>query len=429
MGGVTFRSHPGGTSRPHWATGMDQLFAGLRYVALFSGLEMPAASVVNDALATIAAAGPHTRVGLTPRPGRHRWRYAPDVAVPVHQLPVTVVNGGAAAILEHVRRRRNHGQLEVHVSQRHIAFDINHGLGDGSLALQLVAAIFALSGGGTSPWVTEDDTTLALPRALSHTFANPVRVRQLWRQAARLRSAGANGLVPADVESVPWSPSPAVVVAHVDADEAAGVNEWRRVQAATSGSAAVWLFLVRKALLASGLPMTERIMVAFDCRRYLPKRRTVNSNFIFGIHMPLAIDDRLPSVAARLHELTAAAVPLAAVGAVSARALLSPAGPRPTVPTVRLGDAPADVMYTDMGNITPMVDGVPWRRDGERYATALIDPAGPDSVTVLNSRLGTTRSVAMSFHDNVFDRRVMERAAQYLRHPLGLLDDEVCHPR
>lgn len=78
-------------------------------------------------------------------------------------------------------------------------------------------------------------------------------------------------------------------------------------------------------------------------------------------------------------------------------------------------------MYTDMGNLTILED-LPWYRDGVRLATALIDPAGPNSVTILNTKLGAARSVAMSFHDNVFDRRVIERAAEYLQQPIGLLD-------
>ncbi|WP_319458285.1 hypothetical protein [Mycobacterium sp. RTGN3] len=403
---------------------MDQLFVGLRYVALFTGLEVPSTSVVNEALATIAAAGPHTRVGVAPRPGRRIWRYDPDVTVPVHQLPEAVVNDGDAAVLQHIRRRPGcHSPLEVHVSQRHIAFDVDHRLGDGRLALELVSALFTHSRGHVAPWVANRDTSLALPRALVHTFAHPARLGMLWRHTTGLRSARTSGPHAAPGESVPWSPSSAVVVARVDADSEAAVNEWRRANAATSGSAAVWLYIARHALRSAGLRMTDGVMVAFDSRRYLPKRRTVNSNFIFGIDVPLAVDDRLPTVAARLREVTAAAVPLAAMGAVSARALL-PFGRRPVVPSSCFGGAPADVMYTDMGDITAMLDDMPWRGDGDRSATGLIDPGGPNSVTILNSRLGAVRSVAMSFHDNVFDRRVIETAAGYLEHPIGLLDLE-----
>jgi hypothetical protein len=400
---------------------MDQLFADVRFIALFEGLAVPGTSVLNDVLATIAAAGPHSRLAVIPTPGRRMWRCDPDVTVPVLQLPDAVVNDGPAAVLEHVRRRPgNRAPLEVHVSERLIALDMNHGLGDGRLSVDLIRALFAHSGGGSSPWVTDADTSLALPRALVHTFAHPARLRELWRQAGDLRSIRASGPNSASGESVPWSPSSAVVIARVDADAEAAVNLWRRAHAEKSGSAAVWLYIVRQALRAAGLQMTDKVMVAFDCRRYLPKLRTVNSNFVFGVDIPLAVDERLPTVVARLHEVVTAAVPLAAVGAVSVRALLR-AARRPIMPSSCVRDAPADVMYTDMGNLTVLED-LPWQWDGERLATALIDPAGPNSVTILNTRLGAARSVAMSFHDNVIDRRVMERAAGYLEHPIGLLD-------
>jgi hypothetical protein len=358
-------------------------------------------------------------VGLNPQPGRRIWRYDPDAAVPVHQLPDALTND-PAAVLEHIRRRPgHHAPLEVHVSQRVIALDINHGLGDGHLGVNLITALFAHSRGGTSSWVTDDETSLALPRALAHTFAHPGRLRMLWKCAAGLRSAHAGDPNTASGERVPWAPSPAVLIARVDADAEAAVNEWRRAHLDKSGTAAVWLYIVRQALRAAGLPMTDRVTVAFDCRRYVPKRRTVNGNFIFGVDIPLAVDERLPTMIATLRELTDAAVPLAAVGAVSARALL-PHGRRPSNPSGYLADTPADVMYTDMGNLTVLED-LPWRGEGERLATALIDPAGPNSVTVLNARLGAARSVAVSFHDNRVDRRVIETAASYLEHPIELL--------
>ena len=71
----------------HWASGQDQAIAGLRYVVLFADLETPLPSELNDALSTIAAAGPHTRVALTPQPGRRLWSYDPRAPLSVYQLP------------------------------------------------------------------------------------------------------------------------------------------------------------------------------------------------------------------------------------------------------------------------------------------------------------------------------------------------------
>ena len=248
----------------HWASGPDQAIAGLRYVGLLSGVETPHPLELKQALSTIVAAGPHTRVGLNPQPGKRMWTYDPAAEVPVHQLPDEVAEDSHAAVLQHIRGRPGHRRpLEVHVSHRHIALDADHGLGDGRFTLELISALFALSAGRSCPWVSNKDTPLALPAALFRTFGiHPTRVQTAWRCATGLHSANSAQPAAHGGESVPWSPSLAVAVAQVSADAEFAVNEWRRAHAEQSGSAAVWLYIVRKALHAAGLPMTDKVMVA-----------------------------------------------------------------------------------------------------------------------------------------------------------------------
>jgi hypothetical protein len=92
----------------------------------------------------------------------------------------------------------------------------------------------------------------------------------------------------------------------------------------------------------------------------------------------------------------------------------------PVTPTDRTAGAAASVMYTDMGHITSF-DDLPWRNNDEPDLTGLLDPGGPECVTVLNTRIGATRNISISFHDNVFDRSIIDRAADHLKNPIGLL--------
>jgi hypothetical protein len=422
-------SATGRAPQRHWASGQDQAIAGHRYVVVFADLDVPHPSKLNDALATIAAAGPHTRVALTPQPGKRLWSYDPATRVLVHQLPDAVANDGSAAVLQYIRRRPGFRQpLELHVSQRQIAFDADHGLGGWHFVAELISALLALSSGRTSPWITDDDSRLALPRALIRTFGfHPTRARMAWRCAAGLRS---NRTVPPSVtagsESVAWSPSFAVTVAHVNANAESSVNEWRCENGEKAGSAAIWLYVVRQALRASGLQMTDEVVIAFDCRRYLPKRLTANSNFAEGLEVPFAVNEALPTIITRLRECTVSAVPLAVMGAVSAR-LLFRAGRQPVTPTSCNVDVPASVMYSDLGHITSL-DDLPWRGQDERSLTGLLGPAAPESITVLNSRIGSTRNISITFHDNVFDRRIIERAAEYLKDPIRFLASNAAPP-
>lgn len=411
----------GGVARRYWASGPDQRFAGLRYVLMFGDLEVPAPSELRAALSAIAAAGTHTRVGLTPETGRRVWTYDSSAPLPVYQLPDRVVTGGTAEVLQCIRGQREAGDpMEVYVSPRLIAFHADHGIGDGRFVLELLSSLFALSGGRNSSWVTNNDTPLALPRALFRTFGiHPARARRAWKYAAGLRSACAGvGDFPRGSESVAWAPSFAVTVAHVDVDAESEVNEWRRAYAQSAGSGAVWLYIVRQALRAAGLQIADTVIVAFDCHRHLPERFTLNGNFIVGLEIPITDDETLPALSARLRGASASAVPLAAIGAVSGRALLRP-GRKPPTPDSHIIGAPANVMYTDMGNITSL-DHLPWTGQDRRF-TGLPDPAGPESITILNTRIGSARNISISFHDNVFDRRVIDRAADYLTHPIRLL--------
>lgn len=404
-----------GKPRRQWASGTDQVLAGMRYLGLFGELDMPSTAVLNTALASITGAGPHTRAGLTPRPGRRVWTYDPAGPVPVHRMPDSVVAAGNAAMLEHVRRRPDRRYpLEIHVAQRHIVLDIDHGLGDVSFALALLAEVFAHVQGGTTPWAAHDDTPLALPRALAHTFArHPARVLAVWKYLSHTRSRQS-----AVGETVPWSPSFAVTVVRVDAGTEAAVNDWRRAHAAESGSAAVWLYIVRQALRTAGIRMQDKGTVAFDCRRYLPDKSTVNSNFMCGVQIPLSADDTPPTIAARLREVTDCAVPLAGIGAVAVRALFSA---RQTVAASRRTvGAPAELFYSDVGRIASL-GHLPWIDRDAPFAIGLLDPGSPDSITVLNLRIGTERVMSISFHDNVFDRQAISALADCLTDPIRFL--------
>lgn len=409
------------TSRRRWASGTDQMLAGARFIALFGELDVPPVSVLDDALARIAAAGPHTRVALDPRPTKRLWRYAPSELLAVRELPASVVEGGQASVLQHIRRRPGpRAALEIHAGERHIALDVDHGLGDGRFALELLGALFDHSSGRTSRWTTDNDTPLALLRSVIRIFGvNPQWARPALRYAAEQRFQRPTDSGVAS-KPMPWSPSLAVRIAHIGADAEAAVHDWRCAQAGRPGSAAVWLYIVRQALQAAGLSMTDRVMTAFDCRRYLSRRQTANGNFIIGLEVPFAFGDALTAVSARVRDLAMAAVPLAGMAVVSARAML-PLGRDPNGPASSYQPgAPVHVMYSDLGTVR-MIDDAPWRIGGERSLTALLDTAGPHAVTVLNNRIDDTRNISISFNDNVVERDTIDRAVRYLADPMRFL--------
>jgi hypothetical protein len=402
-----------------WASGMDRLFANRRFVAIFGQLHVPSRSELIDALATIAAAGSKTRLTLVPQAEKRVW--TSGVATPVvHELPEAIFDEDSAAILQFIRRRPGYRHpLEIHVSERLIALDVDHGLGDGRFALELISTLFAYAHGRTTPWATTHNTSLAMPRALLRTFAcHPSHAAAALMHLAGRRPADRGDSRDATGRCRPWSPSPAVSVAHISVDAESAVDEWRLANCGASGSAAVWLYIVRQALAAAGLAITDKAIVAIDCRRYLPTGSTAGGNFAFGVDLPFTADDTSEILSRRLRQLTVVGVPLAGMAAVSAYGLL--VGKRKqTQPLTCIPSAPADLMYSDMGSVTSIEDEF-WR-DEERFIAGLLDPAGPNSVSVLNTQVGATRHISISFHDNVIDRSVIDNAANLLKRPFRLL--------
>lgn len=404
-------------SRRQWAGGMDRLLSGKRFVALFGPLDVPAPSELDDALAAIAGC-PHTRLTLGPRPDKRVWKCDGPSPV-VRQLPDEIVRKGSAAILQHIRRLPGERRpIEVHASQRLIALDVDHGLGDGRFTLELLSALFAHASGGTTPWMSTEHTRLALPRALLRTFAlHPSRAVSVLKYVAASRPT--TRVDSGDPIGTPrtWSPSPSVAVARVHADAERAVDEWCRTKLGKPGNAAVWLYIVWQALAEAGIAVTDTVIVAMDCRRYLPAGRVVNGNFMFGVDLPFTAGETPSTVADRMREFAVTGLPLAGMAAVSARGLIDRRRPQP--PSSYTAGMRVDLMYSDLGRVRSL-DQMPWSA-ADGFIAGQLDPAGPQSISVLNTRLGAERCISISFHDNVIDRQVIDTIANRLSDPVSLL--------
>jgi hypothetical protein len=78
------------------------------------------------------------------------------------------------------------------------------------------------------------------------------------------------------------------------------------------------------------------------------------------------------------------------------------------------------LFYSDVGRIASL-GHLPWIDRDAPFAIGLLDPGSPDSITVLNLRIGTERVMSISFHDNVFDRQVIGVLADHLSDPIRFL--------
>jgi hypothetical protein len=406
--------------RSKWATGSDRLLAGTRFIGGFGELDVPDRSDLRVALKVVLEAGPRTRISLEPVKSRRLWR-STAAEPPVFALPDEVAAGTIARMMEYVRRRPGPRlPFEVHVSRNHVILDIDHGLGDGRFAMELLEAVFALVNGNRHPWVEMRGTPMALPRAILNTFGHhPARALAALRSFVAMRYSPQGDPVLDHGERTPWSPSLAVGVAHVDASAEGDVEEWRRSNPGKPGSAAVWFYVVRKAIQAAGINVQERSLFAFDSRRYLAEGQAVKGNFIVGLSVPIGADEQPTQINDRIRGLIDSGVPLAGQAAIGLRSLIAAHG-ETAMGTIQRTGVPADIMYTDLGRI-PFLDGAPWRETENRTITALVDPAGPHSLTILNGRVRSIRNIAITYHDNVFDREIIDEATKYMSEPMQFL--------
>ena len=295
-------------------------------IVVFEDLEVPPASVLTDALSTIAAAGAH-QSGTDPRAWKTPVELLPCPALPVHELPYEVANDNSAAVLEFIRHRPGVPRpLEVSISHRHIILDADHGLGDAGSSTSSARCSRILD--AAFPWVMRRDSRLALPRALVHTFAaHPSRARTALQRATALGSSDADDSVATSAESAPWSLSFAVAVAHVNADIESEVESWRRANADNSGRSNLGVH--RAAGVVGGGRSDDRPGHGRLRLSPLPTPRTnVQRQFRGWPGVSLAVNATLPEVNTRLKEITVSAVPLLGMEG-SARTLLR-AGRKPS---------------------------------------------------------------------------------------------------
>lgn len=396
--------------------GLDRFMAGTRYVGCLEGVVVPPRELVARALDTITRSGPHTRLGVHPDPRALRWTWSADSSPTVYELPADVAARGSRGVLEYINQRTApRGPVDVYLSDRHMAFDVDHGLGDAHLYVDCIATVFDVIQGNGSSWLTDLDTPNPVLRALFHTFvASPRRIRSAVTEARHRPST--HGTSPATAAG---SHSPAVEVIHVDQTIEREVDAWRAADSPSTSRAVTWLAIVHTALRNAGVPLSDTARLIVDGRRYLRPDDRVNGNFISGlrVHVPAGRDVR--AIDADVRADLEAGLPLLALTAAAASsvtAALRPARQKsvPSRATFQLG-------FSDLGRLVPF-EKLPWSTERPPSLHAGLQPWDPSDISAFSSTVGRERAVTLSYHDTVHDPRLLREAAEAIRtDPIRLL--------
>ena len=419
----------------HKVTGADLLMMNLRYLGVAGPARHLDIDDVRKTLSSLAAAGTHTRIGLQPREGTARWG-ASRAFDPRAVREIDPVSSPAELELATMKIRRREGDrfpVEATICGDYLIIDVAHGLSDGKLFVDLVEALHLDSAEGPSAWSTTAESRHVIPKALFRWYAmHPARLRDSVRAVQAVRSLKAlpqagfdpeqqTDQNPAGGSTVPWHPSPAVAISQSSASTEAAVSAWRKQNAPSAGAATVALWLVRKAFDTVGLESAPGVTVAVNCRRYLPEGSVVNGNFAIGLNVAFSGKRSIEAQARTLNAVYTSGLPLAVLAVIAARVRLGKSLTPPPADSVSR-DPKVVMMYSDLGR-PPSWSRVPWIGDDGRKFAGLLDPAGPDAVTVMCGVVGGERTYSVSFHDNVFDREKIEKAlALVVSDPLALLE-------
>ncbi|MBB3602464.1 hypothetical protein FHT40_002097 [Mycolicibacterium sp. BK556] len=392
--------------------------AGTRYVGCLENVAVPPREQVAAALETITRSGPHTRLGLIPDARAWLWSWKAESAPTIRELPAEVAGRGTTAVLDYIRRLSvPRGPVDVYLSDRHIAFDIDHGLGDARLYVDCVTTLFDLIAGASSSWLRDRDTSIPVVHALTNTFADRHRLASAWTEARQRSAPGRRRPTAGAPTAEP--PSAAAEVIHIDAATEREVDSWRASDGAGVSRAVTWLVIVRTALAQAGLPLTDALRLVVDCRRYLRPRERVNANFISGLSVQAGLGTPVRAIDAAVKARLDAALPLLALTSTAARNLAAPLSA--TRAQRAPADTPVELAYSDVGRLSPF-ENLPWLPDRPRSINAALQPWAPADISVFSGTIGRERSITLSYHDDVHDRRLLQEAAEAIRtDPIRLL--------
>jgi hypothetical protein len=150
-------------------------------------------------------------------------------------------------------------------------------------------------------------------------------------------------------------------------------------------------------------PARDGLFMLFAARRYLPRRRVVDGNFVVGEYLPTAD----PTDVSAIHETVARRVRSGrslAVLAVHHAGLLR-AGKRATGPVA--ASVPPEprpqLALSYLGRMDPYAE-LPWLADyPERTMMSVAEPDGPEAITVAIEEFGGVQHATTTYHANVFD--------------------------
>ena len=412
-----------GTERVRYSTStaFDRVLATSRIVAAIG----PIADLDTDRIRTRLTSGwtPLSRLTVIPHPERRRWAHDMSRSPVVTEHP-ELADLNVGDMVTAIQNRRHSEPLRVLVCGRWLVVDYSHGVGDGVLGVTLLTQL-------TYPDELADLTVfehqlppaaawLGLWRVLRE---NPRRMREI----RALRAAVAHPPTPsADREIDDWPSKLRTMTAVMPAEQVAAVSENLAMRGISASSATVSVALWHAAVARERCAVDERVMMLFNCRRYLgPRYAAAQGNFAVAVPVRVSGHTSPSEIFQQVRAIVRSGWPAVILGTSEIRGLLrrrrdSATGATAMVPErVRLS-------ISDLGAPPAMVD-VDWAPGAQaKILTSYLDPDGPDAISTLVSECDGTRVFSASFCEDFVSADFVRAALDRLiTDPVALLADSV----
>ena len=412
------------------ASSLDMLRSDSRIVTVLGPADFGDLARVQSRVLALASIGPATRLGLRADQSSAAWVYEPErVLEHITEGPAVDHEQLAEQLTEFLHTSEPEIPLRIRLAGRYLFLDLNHGLGDALLPVDLFAHLADARPDAPLPaWAGIAVDGHPLRKALLRwVVRNPRKVVDTIHDRVR----GPNPQTTAEAAapdtasptaSRPWVPSAAVATAVTRSGTTDAIRRWRESNLPGASVSAVMCAAVAAAFARTSFSLDRSAAFLFDCRRYLPPSTVVIGNFAAGI----GFSDIDPTSAVQVHGALAGAI---AKGRPIASATISTvkykrehravsgvfADRVPLRPTVQL-------MYSDLGRVRQL-EQVSWCAEpADRAFFVIADPGRPESVMITMETIGSVVFVSASFHDNVFDSHTVQAALDLVAaDPLALL--------
>lgn len=393
----------------------DRTWVDAGVTVLCGPFDMPSTDALRRAVTALAESHPHSRLTWTLDRSNGRWRTGRDVESIVVERDWDDARsvGTVLDALEHDAELAP--PLTLVRYPDHLGLKMSHGIGDGAISLAIVASVLHTAvTGQVMPWPARPAGRIPLARAACRTFG---RHPALVGSAIRDRSRPAAQTRPSAQRA--WRPSSRAIYTVIDPARTRQIRTWRAEFAPQSSRFGLQAALLLKALRRVGLDVAPDVRLIVDLRRYLGAG-FIDGNFVAGV--PMRMDWRLSptQITALVRATTASGRPLATQMMTALRV-----GKAVPAPTSMTPDEPARLTFSYFGQAA-LIENLPYRSGHQPVYAGSVAPDGPWGVTFLHAEYHGATAIATTFHDNVIDPALMEKAMDLVAsEPVALLGEGV----